>query len=112
MSTCCRGWPTLRAWRWAPASRSISSRPKPPPPPFAMPPDQRPIPRFVAEPPHDSFPYGRWAEQLGERFLEACGEVETAGDIGRPEQITWFPERTFESRTYVPATASTSEGFE
>jgi hypothetical protein len=77
-----------------------------------MPPDQRPIPKFVAEPPHDSFPYGRWAEQLGQRFIEECNEVQTTDDIGLPEQITWFPERTFESRTYVPATASTSEGYE
>jgi hypothetical protein len=77
-----------------------------------MPPDQRPIPRFAAEPPHDSFPYGRWGEQLGERFLEACGRVESDEEIGRPEQITWFPERTFEGRTYVPATAPTPEGFE
>jgi len=78
-----------------------------------MPPDQRPIPRFVAEPPHDSFPYGRWSEQLGERFLEACAEIDTEGEeIGRPEQIMWFPDRTFEGRTYIPATAHTDAGFE
>jgi hypothetical protein len=77
-----------------------------------MPPDGRPIPRFVAEPPHDAFPYGRWAEQLAERFLDACGQVESDEDIGHPEHITWFPDRTFEGRTYVPATAPTSAGFE
>jgi hypothetical protein len=78
-----------------------------------MPPEQRPIPRFVAEPPHDSFPYGRWADQLGARFLEAVAEIDTEGDdIGDPSEIRWFPERTFEGRTYVPASAHTSEGFE
>jgi hypothetical protein len=78
-----------------------------------MPADQRPIPRFCAEPPHDSFPYGRWAEQLGERFLAACAEIETDGDeIGTPQEITWFPDRTFERRTYIPAAAMTDQGFE
>ena len=77
-----------------------------------MPPDQRPIPRFIAEPPHDSFPYGRWAEQLGERFLAACAQIDGDDELGQPQQITWFPDRTFERRTYIPATATTSEGFE
>ena len=79
-----------------------------------MPPEQRPIPRFVAEPPHDAFPYGRWAEQLAERFLEACAQIETEDDddLGHPEHIRWFPDRTFEGRTYIPATAHTAEGFE
>jgi hypothetical protein len=78
-----------------------------------MPPEQRPIPRFIAEPPHDSFPYGRWADQLSARFLEAVKALDTEGDeIGDPGQITWFPERTFDGRTYVPAAAPTSEGYE
>jgi hypothetical protein len=77
-----------------------------------MPPDTRPIPRFAAEPPHDSFPYGRWADQLRARFLEACSELDTDEQIGEPGEVTWFPERTYEGRTYVPATAPTSEGFE
>ena len=66
-----------------------------------MPPEQRPIPRFVAEPPHDAFPYGRWAEQLAERFLEACGQIETEDDddLGHPEHITWFPDRTYAGAT-------------
>lgn len=78
-----------------------------------MPPEQRPIPRFVAEPPHDSFPYGRWADQLAELFHEACREVDTEGEeIGEAQEITWFPDRTFNRRTFIPATAPTSEGFE
>jgi hypothetical protein len=77
-----------------------------------MPPEQRPIPRFVAEPPHDALPYGRWADQLRGLFLEACREIEGEDDIGDPGDISWFPERTFNGRTYIPATAPTSEGFE
>jgi hypothetical protein len=77
-----------------------------------MPPEQRPIPRFIAEPPHDALPYGRWADQLRGLFLEACGAIEAEDEIGDPGDITWFPERTFNGRTYIPATAPTSEGFE
>jgi hypothetical protein len=78
-----------------------------------MPPEQRPIPRFIAEPPHDALPYGRWADQLKGLFLEAVGEIETDDEeIGEPGEISWFPERTLGGRTYIPATAHTSEGFE
>ena len=78
-----------------------------------MPPEQRPIPRFIAEPPHDALPYGRWGDQLRGLFLEACEAIETEGEeIGRPEEVRWFPERTWGGRTYIPATAPTSEGFE
>ena len=77
-----------------------------------MPPEERPIPRFVAEPPQEVLPYGRWADALGERFREACALIEADEDIGEPGDITWFPDRTFSGRTYVPATAPTSEGFE
>src|SRR5690349_20618372 len=78
-----------------------------------MPPDERPIPRFVAEPPHDALPYGRWADQLRGLFLEAVGEIEADDEnIGEPEAIDWFPERTIAGRTYIPATARTTEGCE
>jgi len=77
-----------------------------------MPPDQRPIPRFIAEPPHDALPYGRWADQLRGLFVEACDRIEADEDIGSPGEVTWYPERTLNRRTYVPATAPTSEGFE
>jgi hypothetical protein len=78
-----------------------------------MPPEQRPIPRFIAEPPHDALPYGRWADQLRGLFLEAIAEIETDGEeLGEPEEINWFPERTLSGRTYIPATARTSEGLE
>jgi hypothetical protein len=77
-----------------------------------MPPEQRPIPRFSAEPPHDSLPYGRWAVQLRGLFLVAVAKIEADDDVGEPGEISWYPERTLGGRTYVPATAPTSEGFE
>ena len=69
-----------------------------------MPPVPRQIPLFAAEPPQEPLPYGRWAEALGERFAAAADT-----DIGA---ISWFPDRTFAERTYVPATAPTSDGGE
>lgn len=77
-----------------------------------MPPSERPIPRFIAEPPQEKLPYGRWAEALSARFVEACGAIEAEEDIGSPGEVTWFPDRTFSGRTYVPATAPTSTGYE
>jgi hypothetical protein len=77
-----------------------------------MPPDDRPIPRFIAEPPQESLPYGRWAETLGAHFQEAVRRIETEEDLGEPGAITWFPDRTWGGRTYMPATAPTSNGYE
>ena len=65
---------------------------------------------YAAEPPQEPLPYGRWADTLGERFLDAAGpEVDAEGEIG---EITWYPERTWGGRTYVPATAPLSSGGE
>ena len=79
-----------------------------------MPPEQRPIPRFIAEPPHDALPYGRWSDQLRGLFLDAVAEIdaedEEIGEVGG--EVVWFPERTVAGRTYIPATAHTTEGFE
>src|SRR6266851_6855502 len=77
-----------------------------------MPPDPRPIPRFVAEPPQEGLPYGRWADALAAHFLAAAARIESDEDIGDAGEIAWFPERTWSGRTYVPATAVTSNGYE
>ena len=77
-----------------------------------MPPDSRPIPRFVAEPPQEGLPYGRWADTLAERFLEACRSVDADEDLGEPGEVSWFPDRSFAGRTYVPASAPTTNGYE
>ena len=78
-----------------------------------MPPESRPIPRYVAEPPQDGLPYGRFAQMLAERFVTACRELESEDEeIGEPGEIAWFPDRTYAGRTYIPAAATTSTGSE
>jgi hypothetical protein len=78
-----------------------------------MPPEERFVCRFAAEPPQAPLPYGRWADTLQAEFLAACLRVDAEGeDLGETGGITWFPDRTWAGRTYVPATASTSTGFE
>ena len=67
-----------------------------------MPPSERPIPQFTAEPPQEPLPYGRWAETLAEHF-EKSAETEVG-------EILWFPERSYGGRTYVPATAGSGDG--
>jgi hypothetical protein len=77
-----------------------------------MPPTDRPLPRFIAEPPHELEPYGRWAERLAEAFMAACAAVDEAPEDAGPSDIEWYPERSYGGRTYVPATASAGEGLE
>jgi hypothetical protein len=77
-----------------------------------VPPDERPIPRFLAEPPQEGLPYGRWADALADRFLDAVRSIDADEELGEPGQVIWFPERSYGGRTYVPATAPTSSGFE
>jgi len=78
-----------------------------------MAPEERFLPRFAAEPPQDVLPYGRWEERLRQEFLAAAlqldGEPE---DLGEPQGVAWYPDRTWHGRTYVPATAMTSGGYE
>ena len=57
---------------------------------------------FAAEASQEPLPYGRWAEALGEQFA-AVAET-SIGDI------SWFPDRTWAGRTYVPATAPAEGG--
>jgi hypothetical protein len=67
----------------------------------------------VAEPPQEELPHGRWADRLRHEFLGACLSLETDGEeLGEPGEITWYPDRTWYGRTYVPGTATTSGGFE
>jgi hypothetical protein len=81
--------------------------------PARVPPVARVVPQFAAEPPQEGLPYGRWAERLQRELLAACGELEHAQeDVGEPGEIAWYPGRSWHGRTYVPATASTSGGYE
>jgi hypothetical protein len=78
-----------------------------------MPPEERFVPRFAAEPPQDALPYGRWEQRLREEFLAAAAALEgQPEDIGEPEAINWFPDRSWHGRSYVPATAATAGGYE
>jgi len=78
-----------------------------------VPPADRFVPRFAAEPPQDLLPYGRWAQRLQEEFLAAALRMDSEGvELGDPDEITWYPDRTWHGRTFVPATAPTSKGLE
>lgn len=78
-----------------------------------MPPTDRLVISFAAEPPQQSLPYGRWADMLREQFTAACADIDADGEeIGTPGPINWFPDRSFYGRTYVPAVARTDVGYE
>jgi len=78
-----------------------------------MPPTDRFVISFAAEPPQETLPYGRWADTLREHFLGAIRELDTEGEeIGEPGEIAWFPDRAYSGRTYIPAVARTTSGYE
>jgi hypothetical protein len=78
-----------------------------------MPPTDRFVISFAAEPPQETLPYGRWADTLRNHFLAAVSELDTEGEeIGEPGDIAWFPDRSFCARTFVPAVARTTAGYE
>ena len=71
--------------------------------PAAMPPQERFVPRFAAEPPQEELPYGRWEERLRQEFLAAALRLDAEEeDLGEPSGIVWYPDRTWHGRTYVP----------
>ncbi len=76
-----------------------------------MPPEERLVVRFGAEPPQEMLPSGRWAETLRGEFMAACLTFdEDVGEI--PAELDWHPDRTWAGRTYVPVTARTSTGLD
>src|ERR1700742_4037845 len=78
-----------------------------------MPPTDRFVISFAAEPPREPAPYGNWADTLGEHFLEACHALDSEGeDLGEAGAVAWSPHRHYGARTYVPAVARTSTGYE
>jgi hypothetical protein len=75
-----------------------------------MPPEDRFVVRFAAEPPQEMLPSGRWADTLRAEFMSAClGFEEDVGEVG---EINWHPDRTWAGRSYVPITARTSAGLD
>lgn len=78
-----------------------------------MPPTDRLVCRFAAEPPQDGLPYGRWSDRLRVEYLAACLRIDDEGeDLGEAGDIVWYPDRTYHGRTYVPASTRTSTGYE
>jgi hypothetical protein len=71
-----------------------------------MPPDERFVVRFAAEPPQEMLPSGRWAETLRAEFMSACLGFDE--DVGEIDELHWHPDRTWAGRTYIPITARTS----
>lgn len=71
-----------------------------------MPPNPRPIPRFIADSSQEGIPHGRFADRLAESFREACQGIEDLPDsVEVPAQLEWFPERAWGGRVWVPCTA-------
>jgi hypothetical protein len=78
-----------------------------------MPPVERFICRFAAEPPQQDTPTGDWATTLQAEFLAACLRIDTEGEeLGEAGELRWFPDRSWSGRTYLPVTARTSTGLE
>lgn len=71
-----------------------------------MPPNPRPIPRFIADSTQEGIPHGRFAERLAESFERACREIEDLPEgVEPPGELDWFPERAWGGRVWVPCTA-------
>ena len=78
-----------------------------------MPPTDRFVISFAAEPPQEPLPYGRWADTLAGHFRGAMAGLDTEGEeLGTFGEVAWFPDRTYAGRTYLPAVARTSTGYE
>ena len=75
-----------------------------------MPPEDRIVPRFAAEPPQLPVPGGEWQNKLQEEFLAACLRIED--EIGEPGTVSFFPDRTWSGRTYQPAASTTNSGLD
>jgi hypothetical protein len=73
-----------------------------------MPPNSRPIPRFIADSTQEGIPHGRFAERLAETFGEVCRRIEDLPEgVEIPAALAWFPERAWGGRVWVPVTART-----
>ena len=78
-----------------------------------MPPVERFVCRFAAEPPQENLPHGEWAQTLQAEFLAACLRVDADGaEVGEAGELQWFPDRSWNGRTYIPVTTRTSSGGE
>ena len=69
--------------------------------------EKTPLPSFIADASQHGIPHGRFGEQLAGFFKAACAEIEDLpeGTEG-PTDITWFPERAWAGRVWIPASAT------
>jgi len=73
-----------------------------------VPPNPRPIPHFIADTTQEGIPHGRFAERLREAFGTAVAEIaDLPAGAALPEEISWFPERAWGGRVWVPCSART-----
>jgi hypothetical protein len=68
-----------------------------------MPPNPRPIPRFIADSTQEGIPHGRFAEKLAAEFRKVDID-ELPATVEIPEELDWFPERAWGGRVWVPCT--------
>jgi hypothetical protein len=74
-----------------------------------VPPNPRPIPRFIADTTQEGIAHGRFAERLREAFGAACeGIADLPEGAALPAEVDWFPERAWGGRVWVPASAHTA----
>ena len=76
-----------------------------------MPPNPRPIPRFIADSTQEGIPHGRFAESLAGSFRAACDALaELPEDVRADGEIDWFPERAWGGRVWVPCSTRAEGG--
>jgi hypothetical protein len=78
-----------------------------------VPPNSRPVPRFIADSTQEGIPHGRFAEGLAKAFGDACMKLDDLPKgVEVPAEIDWFPERAWGGRVWVPCSArsDSSEG--
>ena len=58
-------------------------------------------------------PRRQWADTLQAEFLAACLRIDTEGtELGDAGSMTWFPDRTWAGRTFVPVTTPHQHGLD
>jgi hypothetical protein len=67
-----------------------------------MPPVERPICQFAAEPPQSSLPYGQWADTLQREFMAACLRVEPEEEGDDPSDFLSWADYTADTADQHP----------
>jgi hypothetical protein len=74
-----------------------------------MPPNPRPIPRFIADSTQEGIPHGRFGERLATEFQSACEAIDDLPKgVAASDEIEWFPERAWGGRVWIPCTGRTT----